>query len=411
MAYWIIWLWARIFLRLYFRRTLVYGLDRVPPTGPLILAANHPSAFLEASVLATVLNRDLYFLVRGDMFHKRFMWLFKWTHQIPIFRQKDGIQNLRKNASSFDLTYQYLGEGKAVLIFPEAKTILEKKMRPIQRGTAHLAFGTLPYIKDGSALKVQPVGVNFTEPRMAGTEVVVDFGEPFTVNLATREDRIAIEQFTQTLSERMSPLIVQVHDQGYEHHYEILASVYFAFLFARKRSKADVPKDLHAISEIMNDRGRNPALVHQVHEYWHQLKAKGLKDALYFPAMLTRSRLVLGIELVIKAFWILAGGWIWLLLKSFIFGKIRTATFQAPTAVGAAMVVYVLISLILLLVLLITSWPIWILPAWWLVLMTGLLVRSPWTVIWRSLFLSGRLKRKMKKEIVYFKTELEKELA
>src|SRR4029079_6252600 len=103
MIYAFIRLWSTIFLRLYFRKTIIYGCDRVPMKEPLILASNHPSAFLEASILATVMKRCLHFLVRGDMFSPRFKWLFNWTNQIPIYRKKDGIANLRKNASSFDL--------------------------------------------------------------------------------------------------------------------------------------------------------------------------------------------------------------------------------------------------------------------------------------------------------------------
>src|SRR5688500_15556540 len=137
MMYAFIRLWASVFLGCYFRKTIIYGREKVPVDGPLILASNHPSAFMEASVLATVMKRAIHFLVRGDMFNPRFSWIFEWTKQIPIYRQKDGISNLRKNASSFDLTYRKLGEGEAVLIFPEAKTILEKKMRP-KIGRAHV---------------------------------------------------------------------------------------------------------------------------------------------------------------------------------------------------------------------------------------------------------------------------------
>src|SRR5688572_11115669 len=152
MVYQIIRIWATIFLRMYFRKTVVYGIEHIPRKGPLIVASNHPSAFLEASIMGTTLGRPLHYLVRGDMFHPKFRWLFDWTNQIPIYRQKDGISNLRKNASSFELTYRKLADGEAVLIFPEAKTTLEKRMRPIQRGTANLAFGTLPFIKEGEEL-------------------------------------------------------------------------------------------------------------------------------------------------------------------------------------------------------------------------------------------------------------------
>jgi glycerol-3-phosphate O-acyltransferase/dihydroxyacetone phosphate acyltransferase len=250
MVYQIIRLWATFFLRLYFRKTVVYGLEHIPRKGPLIVASNHPSAFLEASILGTVLGRPLHYLVRGDMFHPKFNWLFDWTNQIPIYRQKDGISNLRKNASSFELTYRKLADGEAVLIFPEAKTTLEKRMRPIQRGTAHLAFGTLPFIKDGDVLPILPVGVNFTEPRLPGTDVVVRFGAPFITTQATREDREAIDRFTSTLSEAMSPLIIQVNEESHDAYYDVLASVYLRF--DQARPDGSIHDDLVALAAATN---------------------------------------------------------------------------------------------------------------------------------------------------------------
>jgi 1-acyl-sn-glycerol-3-phosphate acyltransferase len=220
--------WARLFLHLYFRRIIVYGKENVPKDVPLIVASNHPSAFMEASVLAILVGRQIHFLVRGDVFNPKFRWLFKWTNQIPIYRQKDGISNLRKNASSFDLTYRKLAEGEAVLIFPEAKSILEKKMRPIQRGTAHLAFGTLPFLEKGKELWIVPVGVNFMDPRIPGTDVVVQIGKPYISPIGNRDDRDAIEVFTEQLSNSMEPLIVQVTDGANEPKYDVLASIYMS---------------------------------------------------------------------------------------------------------------------------------------------------------------------------------------
>ena len=310
MIYQIILWWATIFLRLYFRKTLVYGREFIPPKGPLIVASNHPSAFLEASILATVMGRHIHFLVRGDMFHPRFRWLFNWTKQIPIYRQKDGIQNLRKNASSFDLTYKKLAEGNAVLIFPEAKTILEKKMRPIQRGTAHLAFGTLPSMDKESELQILPVAVNFTEPRYPGTDVVVRFDRSFPTEEATREDRDAIEKFTEKLSDTLSPLIIQVEDGGYELHYDVLASVYFRLVYNASR-KTKAHDDLVRISQYVNQHSQHHAFLHRVHEYIHRMKRGKTNELIYFPDAVVRNRILLAFMFLIKFIWLVSGGWIW----------------------------------------------------------------------------------------------------
>ncbi|MEO5907101.1 MAG: 1-acyl-sn-glycerol-3-phosphate acyltransferase, partial [Saprospiraceae bacterium] len=268
---------------MYFRKTIIYSRDQVPMQGPLIVASNHPSAFLEASIMGTVMKRPIHYLVRGDMFHPRFRWLFDWTKQIPIYRQKDGISNLRKNASSFDLTYRKLSEGESVLIFPEAKTTLEKKMRPIQRGTAHLAFGTIPFLKNGDVLNVQPVGVNFTEPRLPGTDVVIKFGKPFPTANSTRDDREAIDNFTEELSQAMSPLIIQV-DDPHEKNYDVLAAIYLRLLYDNIPDR-NAHDDLRKIAGEIN-RKENNLFVKKTGEVLNVLKKDKNPDAVYFPDLI-----------------------------------------------------------------------------------------------------------------------------
>ncbi len=403
--YWIIKWWAFIFLRLYFRKTIVYGLEKVPPKGPLIIASNHPSAFLEASILATNLRRPVHFLVRGDMFHPRFRWLFNWTNQIPIYRQKDGIANLRKNASSFDLTYKKLGEGASVLIFPEAKTVLEKKMRPIQRGTAHLAFGTLPYLKGEEKLVVIPVGVNFTEPRLPGTDVVVRFGEPFVTQNGTREDRDAIEEFTFVLSESMSPLIIQIEEDDAERQYETMASIYYRFLIS-DHPEGKTFQDLVRISTVVNNPDVNKSLIELAMELNEILNKENIREANYFPELLVKNKVELTVIYLFKLTWWIAGGWIWRLVRQVIFKKIKTPTFQGPTSVGVAMVVFPLVSILFFLTCLIAGWPVYFVLIWMVVMALGTIVRPPLYLIWRILTLGNRIQTKLKAEVTDIRVRL-----
>ncbi|MFZ1678901.1 MAG: 1-acyl-sn-glycerol-3-phosphate acyltransferase [Saprospiraceae bacterium] len=406
MIYAFIRLWATIFLRLYFRKTIIYGDEKVPLKGPLILASNHPSAFLEASVLSTVMKRPIHFLVRGDMFNPKFKWLFDWTKQIPIYRKKDGITNLRKNASSFDLTYKKLGEGEGVLIFPEAKTILEKKMRPIQRGTAHLAFGALPFIPNGEELYIQPVGVNFTEPRFPGTDVVIKFGEPFIAQNATREDRDAIEEFTEKLSHSMDALIIQVED-ALEKKYDVLAAVYLRMMY-ENNPDANAHQDLQKIAAYVNGSSHQDQVMLNAEEMIKKLHRKKNKCAAYFPDLVIMNRIGLATMTLLKIMWLIAGGWIWRVLRNFIFKKISTITFQTPTTVGAFMVVMPLITIILLIVFLIAGVPLYFVLIWLFVMWLGTLIRPPLHLIWGILVSTTKTKTALKKEVYTIKDGLEK---
>lgn len=378
-------------------------------SGPLIVASNHPSAFLEASLLATIFPRPLHFLVRGDMFHPRFRWLFAWTNQIPIFRQKDGIANLRKNASSFDLTYRKLGEGHAVLIFPEAKTLLEKRLRPIQRGTAHLAFGAIPFIPEGEVMYVLPVGVNFTEPRQAGTDVLVKVGHPFPVQAGSREDRNAIERFTKQLEEAMTPLVVDIHDPGHEPHYEVLVSLYYRF-FA-EASGDRVASDLDRIAGYVNAYVGHKELWHQAGDHLNLLRQAGVLEAAFFPGLLAASRAGVLSQLIPKIVWWLSGGWIWRLMRRILNGKIKASTFQAPSAIGAGMVIFALVLLIMVILVFAMAWPLWIPLVWILVMWSGEWIAAPLTLTWKIMVMPSRLRRSLRQSVRNMRMALKAEMA
>jgi len=107
MFYKLLKVWAHLAFRLYFRRMFIFGRERIPKKGPVIFLVNHPSTFLEACIIASNQHRDLHFLVRGDMFEKKWLLpILRSTNQIPIYRFKDGFGKLRNNKSTFEQSFE-----------------------------------------------------------------------------------------------------------------------------------------------------------------------------------------------------------------------------------------------------------------------------------------------------------------
>ena len=170
---------ANVGLRTFFRKIHISNAENIPKDKPVILAANHPTAFIEPCVLACFLDRPLYFLVRGDLFKKEiYAKMLKALHMVPVYRMQDrGYAYLKRNYETFNYCYEALNENKTVMILAEGRTIHEKRLRPIQKGTARIAFGTLEQYPD-QEIYIVPVGVNYTYADKPGSEVMIDFGEP-----------------------------------------------------------------------------------------------------------------------------------------------------------------------------------------------------------------------------------------
>jgi len=168
---------AALALKIFFRKIYFTNRNRIPDGKPLILAINHPTAFIEPCILACFLPIKLYFLVRGDLFKKaHFRKMLNLLHMVPIFRKQEGLDQLSKNDETFDFCYKALKDHKTVVILPEGKTIQEKRLRPIRKGLARIAFGT--YEKYGDIdLHIVPIGVNFTEADKFRSVAMFDVGE------------------------------------------------------------------------------------------------------------------------------------------------------------------------------------------------------------------------------------------
>ncbi len=173
---------AKIALTTNFRRIYFSNAQVVPKDKPVILAANHPSAFMEPCILAVLLPRPLHFLVRGDFFSKPlFDKILRSLHMLPIFRMKDGgYKKLKNNFSTFDKCYSTLEENKIIMILAEGTTVHEKRLRPLQKGTARLAFGALERYPDLD-IKIVPVGVNYTDSDRFRSHAMIEFGQPISV--------------------------------------------------------------------------------------------------------------------------------------------------------------------------------------------------------------------------------------
>ncbi|WP_353483133.1 1-acyl-sn-glycerol-3-phosphate acyltransferase, partial [Haliscomenobacter sp.] len=184
MLYYLVRPIARLGTYLFFRKIYFANEERIPRDKPIILAINHPTGFLEPIIMAVLLSKPLHFLVRGDFFSKKFYGtLLRALHMIPIFRMRDttGFSGVKSNFSTFEACYAGLKEGKIIMIFPEGRTVLEKRLRPLQRGLVRIAFGTLERYPEIEDLYVVPVGVNFTDGLQPRGEVMINFGEPLSM--------------------------------------------------------------------------------------------------------------------------------------------------------------------------------------------------------------------------------------
>ncbi|SCK43362.1 1-acyl-sn-glycerol-3-phosphate acyltransferase [Streptomyces sp. WMMB 322] len=189
-------------------RPQVEGAERIPGSGPVILAGNHLT-FIDSMVLPLVTERQVFFIgkdeyVKGRSLKGRLMaWFFTGVGMIPVDR--DGG---RGGVAALMTGRRILEEGRVFGIYPEGTRSPDGRLYRGRTGIARLALMTgapvVPFAMIGTDA-FQPGGKGVPRPA-PGRRIDVRFGEPldFTRYEGMDRDRYVLRAVTdEVMSEVM----------------------------------------------------------------------------------------------------------------------------------------------------------------------------------------------------------------
>jgi 1-acyl-sn-glycerol-3-phosphate acyltransferase len=233
--FWLLKSYARLAIRLYCSKIQISRPHFLKANGPLLLSANHPNSFLDGIILTTLFDQPVYSLARGDAFKKP--WankLLRWLHLAPVYRTREGVENLEHNYTTFATCLDIFQKGGIVLIFSEGLCENEWHLRPLLKGTARLA--TSAWHK-GIPLKVLPVGINYDSFKKFGKEVHLYFGQPFSHEVVAGHETDGKQHlyFNTELNSQLQPLVYEisgVSDPAYKQRFSSPIPFYKRALFS-----------------------------------------------------------------------------------------------------------------------------------------------------------------------------------
>jgi 1-acyl-sn-glycerol-3-phosphate acyltransferase len=219
MLYYLFRYWVNWSARCFFSKTFFTGIDKLPDNKPLILAVNHPTAFIEPMYMGSASLKARNFMLRGDMFGsgKFAAWALSSVKCIPIYRAVDGMANLKKNEEILNYCYDLLGKGDNIYINCEGDSKHEKRLRTIQKGLARMAFGA--YEKHGRKdILIIPAGINYSNSNEFRSKVYANFGKP--IPLADffedyeKNPRRGIKRLTDRLAKELRTQVIHIEKEA-----------------------------------------------------------------------------------------------------------------------------------------------------------------------------------------------------
>ncbi|HOE04136.1 MAG TPA: 1-acyl-sn-glycerol-3-phosphate acyltransferase [Bacteroidales bacterium] len=358
--------------RLFYRTIAIEGLENIPSGEPVIFAPNHQNALMDPMLVIATCKQQVVFLARADIFKNPLLRrFFHGLKILPVYRIRDGKENLGKNDESFEQIIEVLEHRLPVGIFPEAQHSNKRHLLTLRKAVPRIAFMAEERNNFGLGVKVVPVGIYYSKYNTFRTIAHVRYGIPVSISkyadLYRENDQKAFLALRDEMAGQLDRLAINIRNLQMYDIYESVRALYVKQLIKRfqlgkltqiNRFRADkiTIAALDAYSE--NDPQGMDKLCKQVEEYESLKKQYSLSDqSIEKPRLnlfrLIASSLLLLLGLPVFAFGLLNNALVYFIPKLLVL-KIKDMQFHSSVKFGWAVFVapllYVLQSLVFALI-------------------------------------------------------------
>ena len=204
----------------HYRRIVIKGKDNSPDDGKYILAPCHQNALMDPLVVLYMENKPVVFLARADIFKKPVArLLLTWLRISPVYRIRDGRDQLSNNEAIFNTARQVVEEGMPLCLMAEGTHNDKHQLLPLVKGMFRIAGATQMELGD-SPLYIVPVGLDYDDYERPYSSVMVNVGKPIDVrnfmdDFESKEP-VALNRMRDALT---SALKAQIHQVDSIEHY------------------------------------------------------------------------------------------------------------------------------------------------------------------------------------------------
>ncbi|HYQ55854.1 MAG TPA: 1-acyl-sn-glycerol-3-phosphate acyltransferase, partial [Draconibacterium sp.] len=296
-------------------KIILTGKENIPKNKPLLFAPNHQNALSDPMAILLHTPYQPVWLARADIFKPGIItFLLRFLKIMPVYRMRDGKDQLAKNDKTFADSIKVLENNFALALFPEAAHSAKRQMLSHKKAVPRIVFQAEEKAGKNLDIHIVPTGIYYSSYWKFNRSVLVNFGKPILVNNYLEEYKknpnTATLALRDAIKNAIEPLTLNINSKTNYDGFELIRTIY-GKAHAKKTGKptdfvsqfqADqqLVKKLDAL-EILNPE-KASQLCKKAMDYDKRVRKKGLRSWLVESPennllLLTRNRLILLIGL------------------------------------------------------------------------------------------------------------------
>ena len=378
-GYWLLKQYVRIADWFVLKRTVIVGRHKIPASKPVIFAPNHQNALSDP--MAVLLNTPYQpvWLARADIFGKSKVIdsILRFLKIVPVFRMRDGKENLGKNEQTFEISVKVLENNSALALFPEAAHSAKRQMLVHKKAVPRIAF--LAEEKTNHTLDIQiiPTGIYYSHYWKFNRSVIICFGEPVPVSgyreLYRQNPNAAVMALKTKINDAMMPLVLNIASRKHYDEFEQIREMYGRHYLKRREGKISVlnlfKSDQLLVSRLDEHEHTNPEeteqLANEAARLYSKIRVLGLRSHLLEGNQMHLARiagnfLLMASTLPIFLFGLLFNAMPFFLIDRVVRTKVRDKSFWSTFFLVAGIIIFPLFYLLEFLAV------AWLIPGIWL---------------------------------------------
>lgn len=245
LGYWALKQYIRFVSWIIHNKTIVIGKDKIPRYKPILFAPNHQNALSDPMAILLNTKYQPVWLARADIFkNKTVILILRFLKIMPVYRLRDGKENLAKNDETFANSIKVLENNFALALFPEAAHTGKRQMLIHKKAVPRIVFMAEEKASHNLDIQIIPTGIYYSNYWKFNRNLIVIFGEAIQVNDFLDEYKENKNSATLSLrnkiSESIKTLALHFETQTNYHNFEKIRDFYGLHFLKRRNKKMSI---------------------------------------------------------------------------------------------------------------------------------------------------------------------------